>query len=215
MNCFIQHYSPHSQLITKNCSSVSHFYIVAKSRSLQCIFTAYILLFLHYSTAIRYVTSFPKIPNFNLVKKLADWTISAVPSIYKLTECLHSSSGLLSVHGSVRFERQVCRRSHVRAQTHTFWWETGGQLWAIVTRKGCREVSVPPGRPQCTRHTASMSTDSDRNPVIPQYGKQSTIETLKLLWRVCLRCFLSRHDNQIILNCAALGSLAHSLSLLR
>lgn len=46
-------------------------------------------------------------------------------------------------------------------------------------------------------------------------GNKGTMETLKLLWRKCWRCFLCRHYNQIILNRAALCSLAHSLSLLR
>lgn len=159
---------------------------MVKSCSPQCIFTAYILLFQHYSTAIRYVTSFPKIPNFNLVKKLADWTISAVPSIYKLTECLHSSSGLLHAHGSVLHPRvwekcAACVHMYAQQLTYmsTLWWEAGGQLWDTVTRKGCREAGVPPGRPHCTWHTGSMSTDSDRNPVIYQCGKQRHNGNLK------------------------------------
>ena len=105
MNCFIQHHSPHFQLIKKNCSSVSHFQHCGQISLPAVHFHSIHLLFLHYSTAIRYGTSFPKIPNFNLVKKLADWTISAVPSISKLTECLHSSSGHLGTHGSVRHPR--------------------------------------------------------------------------------------------------------------
>lgn len=52
---------------------------------------------LHYSAAIRYGISFLKIPNFNLVKKLADWTISAVPSNSKLPQYLYSSAWLLPV----------------------------------------------------------------------------------------------------------------------
>lgn len=48
-----------------------------------------------------------------------------------------------------------------------------------MTGNGCREVSVPPGRPHCTRHTASMSTDSDRIPMIPQHGKQRHNGNLK------------------------------------
>lgn len=127
MNCFIQHYSPHSQLITKNCSSISHFYHYGQISLPAVHFHSIHLLFLHYSTAIRYGTSFPKIPNFNLVKKLADWTISAVPSIYKLTECLHSSSGLLSARGSVRHPRiweasvqaSACTRTNTHTWTHT------------------------------------------------------------------------------------------------
>lgn len=93
---------------------------MAKSHSLQCIFTAYIYYF---CTAIRYGAAFPKIPNFNLVKKLADWTISAVPSMSKLTECLHSSSGLLGTHGSVRhpivWQASVQAPTRSRTDTHT------------------------------------------------------------------------------------------------
>lgn len=119
------------------------------------------------------------------------------------------------------FDRRTRRHPRVRAPTHmlyserTLRWEAGGQLWATVTGNGCREVSVPPGRPQCTRHTASMSTDSDSIPMIPHMGSKGTMGTLKLLWRICWRWFLSRLYNQIILNCAALCLLAHSLSLLR
>lgn len=127
MNCFIQHYSPHSQLITKNCSSVSHFYNCGQIWLPSVHFLSIHLLFLHYSIAIRYSTSLPKIPNFNLVKKLADWTISAVPSISKLTECLHSSSGLLGAHGSVRHPRGW--RASMQAPTHT-------QTQALVKSRG-------------------------------------------------------------------------------
>lgn len=198
MNCFIQHHSPHFQLITKNCSFVLHFYHCGQIFLPAVHFRSIYLLFLHYSIAIRYSTSFPKIPNFNLVKKLTDWTISAVPSISKLTECLHSSSGLLSAHGSVRHPRvwqasaqaptRTCTDTHT-VHERTLWWEAGGQLWASVTGNGCREVSVPPGGPQCTRHTASMSTDSDGNPMIPRYGKQRHNGNLKAVVKDMLAVF--------------------------
>lgn len=196
MNCFIQYHSPHSKLITKDCSSVSHFHHCGQIWLPAVHFHSIHLLFLHYSTTIRYGTSFPKIPNFNLVKKLPDWTISAVPSISKLTECLHSSSGLLGAHGSVRHPRawqaraqapSECSPTHIHERT--LWWEAGGQLWATVTGNGCREVSVPPGRPQCTRHSASMSTDSDRNPMIPRYEKQRHNGSLKAVVKDILAVF--------------------------
>lgn len=52
---------------------------------------------LHYSAAIRYGISFLKIPNFNLVKQLADWTISAVPSNSKPPRYLQSGARLSPV----------------------------------------------------------------------------------------------------------------------
>lgn len=55
------------------------------------------LLFLCSPSTIRYGTSFLRISNFNLVKKCTDWTMSAVPTISWLTECLHRSLGLLPI----------------------------------------------------------------------------------------------------------------------
>lgn len=126
--------------------------IVAKSRSLRCVFTAYIYYFCTIPLRSDMAHPFPKIPNFNLVKKLSDWTISAVPSISKLIECLHSSSALLPME--LCTIRELDRPSaqaptSTRTNTHTvheytLWWEAGGQLWDTVTGNGCREVSVPP-----------------------------------------------------------------------
>lgn len=151
--------------------------IVAKSRSLRCVFTAYIYYFCTIPLRSDMAHPFPKIPNFNLVKKLSDWTISAVPSISKLIECLHSSSALLPMElCTIReLDRRARKPPLVRAQTHilytnTLCGEKQGANYGILWQGTAVGKSVsPPGRPQCTRHTASMCTDSDRIPMIPRY----------------------------------------------
>lgn len=210
--------SPHFQLITKDCSSVSHFCHCGQISLPAVHFHSIHLLFLHYSTAIRYGTSFPKIPNFNLVKRLADWTISAVPSISKLTECLHSSSGLLGAHGSVRHPRvwQASAQAHQHTYTNALSGEKQGANYGRLWQGTAVGKSVSPQ----AGHSAPDTLPACPLTVIGvlwylSMGNKGTMETLKLLWRICWRCFLSRHYNQIILNCAALCSLAHSLSLLK
>lgn len=189
--------------------------------SLQCIFTAYIYYFC--TIPLRSDMAHPsrKSPTLTLWKSLQIELSQQFPA------SLSWQNVFIAVQGSSvpvdlcvirEFDRQARRRPHVCAPTHiherTLWWEAGGQLWATVTGNGCREVSVPPGR-QCTQHSACMSTDSDRNLMIPRCEKQRHNGTLKMLWRICWRCFLSRHNNQIILYCAALCLPTYSLCLLR
>lgn len=68
LNCFIQHYIPRYQLITKNCSSVSHFRHCGQILLPAVRFHTIHLLFLHYSPTIRYSTSFRKSPTLTLWK---------------------------------------------------------------------------------------------------------------------------------------------------
>lgn len=156
--------------------------------------------------------SFPKIPNFNLVKKLADWTISAVPSNSKLTECLHSSSGLLGAHGSVRHpgvwqaSAQAPKHPYVHQHTYTnaLSGEKQGANYVLLWQGTAAGKSVSPK----AGHSAPDTLLACPLTVIGilwylGMGNKGTMETLKLLRRICCRCFLSRHSNQIILNCAA------------
>lgn len=213
MNCFIQHYDPHSQLITKNCSSVSHFHHCGQILLPAVHFHSIHLLFLHYSAVIRYGTSLLKIPNFNLVKKLADWTISAVPSFCKLTERLHSCSGLLCARGSVRHPSLTgeCEDAHARSYQHTctkctlarcrgpiMGYCDGERLWEIH----CHPPHTPP---------QAAYSPSDTLPACPltvirtlwylRMENKGTMETLNLLWRMWCWCFPRRHK-KIILNSA-------------
>lgn len=169
---------------------------MAKSRSLQCISTAYIYYFC--TILLRSDMAHPsrKSPTLTL------WKSSQIELSQQFPASLSWQNVFIAVQGSTapmdlcvipEFDRRARRHPRVRAPTHiyerTFWWEAGGQLWATVTRNGCREVSVPPGRPQCTRHTASMSTDSDRNPMIPQYAKQRHNGNLKAVVKDMLAVF--------------------------
>lgn len=196
MICFIQHNSQHPQLITKTCSSVSHFTIVSKSCSLQCIFTACIYYFCTIPLRSDIAHPFRKSPTLTLWKSLQIELSQQFPaslSWQNVFIAVQGSSVPMDLCVIQEDDRRVRKHPHVHAPTHIhkhmLCWEAGAQLWAIVTGNGCREVTVPPGRPQLTRCTASMSTDRDRNPMIRQYGKQRYNGNLKAAVKEMLAVF--------------------------
>lgn len=225
MNCFIQHHSPHFQPITKDCSSVSHIQHCGWISLPAVHFHSIHLLFLRHSAAIRYGTSFPKIPNFNLVKKKKS---SQIELSQQFPACLSWQNVFIAVQGSsVPMNPESVRHprvwhTSVRTNTHTLHTnalsgEKQGANYVLLWQETAVGKSVSPQ----AGHSAA-----DTLPACPptvtgffwylSTGNKGTMETLKLLWMICWCCFfLRRLYNKIILNCARLCSLAHSLSLLR
>lgn len=193
MNCFIQHYSPHSRLITKNCSSVSHFHICGQSCSLQCIFTAHIYYFC--TIPLRSDMAHPsrKSPTLTLWKSLQIELSQQFPaslSWQNVFIAVQGSSVPMNLCVIHQFDRRECAGAHAYAHQHTCTDTLSGEKQGA--NYGLLWQTTAVGKPVSPQagHSAPDILPAWPLTVIGTLwylgiGNKGTMETLKLGWRIC------------------------------